>query len=110
AIRGVDCDPEDDLGAPTGGPGGWQLVADSGVASWDTSRCQAWIATVTTSGPQTVTFPLPEDVTDNHARLIVLPAGTEIQAFTVARSVNGIVKPHSAGTPVRVAEPLRLAP
>lgn len=53
----------------------------------------------------------PFDVVIGGERMTVTDcSGTGLtQTFTVTRSVNGVVKPHSTGAPVRLFNPLRLA-
>lgn len=85
---------------------GSELAAGIGVD--DTS-----LSVTVTSGPLWTTDAahVPFDVTIGGERMTVTAiAGTgSPQAFTVARSVNGVVKTHPAGVAVQVFDPLRLA-
>ncbi|MFF0426915.1 hypothetical protein ACFYUJ_21185 [Streptomyces sp. NPDC004520] len=65
---------------------------------------------VTTSdGPAWITapgeFPIPLIVGGEEMRATAISGSTSPQTFTVVRSVNGVVKPHAAATPVAVARP-----
>jgi hypothetical protein len=101
AINAWDWDPGNNMGPPSNGP--WLPIADSANASADTSRVRAWARQITVAGIQSVTFPWVAGINDNHGRLYVISGVTGItQAFTVVRSVNGVVKAHPAGTPVEL--------
>lgn len=98
-INGWDWDPGNSMDGPVSS--GWTLVADSGVAGTTTSRIQAWAKLVTVAGAQSATLPIGSGVTDNQGRLYVLRGPTgPTQLFTVARSVNGVVKSHAIAAPV----------
>jgi len=71
------------------------------------------ISVAVTDGPAWVTDPaeLPFDIEVGGEVMTVtaiLGAGSP-QTFTVIRSVNGVVKAHAAGTPVRLADPAIVA-
>jgi hypothetical protein len=54
----------------------------------------------------------PFDIYVGGERMTVSAIGaaiSELQTFTVTRSVNGVVKEHAIGTPVRLWTPARLA-
>jgi hypothetical protein len=87
--------------------GSWDVVTDSAIAGSDTSRIRAWARRVDVAGAQSVKFTTSPQQYDNHARLFVISgiAAGDAQPFTVVRAVNGIVKPHGAGTEVRLFRP-----
>jgi hypothetical protein len=69
---------------------------------------------LTTIGPLWTTDDdeTPFDVAVGGERMTVTDIGAEtagVQTFTVTRSVNGVVKAHAAGTPVRLWAPARYA-
>lgn len=108
-VQAWDWDPGNTMAPPDSDLETWDLVADSIEASDATSRVQLWERRITDPGEITVTVNAESDQWDLHAALIRLSGVTEEgQAFTVARSVNGVSKSHSAGARVRVAEPIRL--
>jgi hypothetical protein len=79
----------------------------------DTTETGVDIITVTTRWIDSATFAssFPFSVTVGGEEMSVTAcAGTGLtQTFTVTRSVNGVVKTHSAGAAVRLTYPLRLA-
>lgn len=78
--------------ATTGEPGAWQVEAtDSDL----TAAASIGVRSFASTGNLNVS---PQIRFDNVA--LINP-----QAFTVTRSVNGIVKSHAAGTPVQIAQP-----
>lgn len=107
AIQGWDNNALAALATPSGV--GWQLVTDS-LADSNAPYLAVWAKQVDAAGVQEVSVPAGT-ADDNHARLYVLTGVTDLtaQAFTVTRSVNGISKPHQAGTDVRLAQPAIVA-
>ncbi|MFD4662451.1 hypothetical protein [Streptomyces halstedii] len=74
------------------------------------------VAVTSSPGPRwidstTYTSMFPFDVVvGGEIMRVTACSGTGLaQTFTVARSINGIVKPHTAGAPVRLASPMRSA-
>lgn len=83
----------------------------SGVSSSATS-----FSVAVTAGPLWITsavfpthFPLDAMVGGERVSVSAISGAASPQTFTVARSVNGIVKAHSAGASLSLAEPMRPA-
>jgi hypothetical protein len=102
-IQSWEWDPGDNMSAPSGDD--WMALASSSIAGVVTaSRTRLWGKRVLRAGVQSVTFGVtPDGVADNHARLYLLRGVTGVtQAFTVVRSVNGVVKAQDVTNPVRL--------
>lgn len=89
---------------------GWEHVGSS-LAN-NSFRLRVWARRAASGGSQTVTLQPDTDASqpgDHHARLYRASGLTlDHQTFTVTRSLNGVTKPHPAGTAVQVARPFRL--
>ncbi|MFE1361308.1 hypothetical protein [Streptomyces harbinensis] len=109
AVCGWDWDPGALMPPPTGGD--WQPITESGGATSSTSRLRAWARPVTTAGTQVVSMASGTNIFDIHLRVWLLSGvpSSSAQPFSVVRSVNGISKPHAAGTDVRLADPMTIA-
>lgn len=87
-------------------------TAGSRLAAAVTSTATT-MSVATTSGPVWTTDPgeFPLDVLIGGERVTVtgVSGGASPQTFTVVRSANGVVKPHTVNTPVNVAEPFILS-
>jgi len=78
-------------------PASWFLEAsDSDLAAGEALACRAFV-----EPGSTVALPAPV-LFDNFY-------GSVVQSFTVTRSVNGVVKAHTAGAAVTIAEPVYVA-
>ncbi|MGH9252751.1 MAG: hypothetical protein ACRD0W_25025, partial [Acidimicrobiales bacterium] len=102
--------------------GVYASAADPAGSKYDTDGCELASAipatgsfSVTTTRGPLWTADNAEDGFDIYVggeRMTVTDIGApsgSIQQFTVIRSVNGVVKPHPAGTPVRLWQPARIA-
>jgi hypothetical protein len=107
AVQAWDEDPGAAMVPPSGT--GWHLVTESVAVGLNVARVRAWARRVETAGAHEVTL-ADGAVTDNRGWLLVL-SGTDGalvgtgQPLTVTRSVNGVIKPHTAGAAVRLADP-----
>ncbi|GAB3117810.1 hypothetical protein GCM10027160_28900 [Streptomyces calidiresistens] len=109
AIHLADWDPNDEMARPDGG---WEPVTESSGPTADAARVRVWARQASTSGAQEVVLSGGDQLTDVHGWLLVF-AGVSAasgQPFTVIRARNGISKTHPAGTDVRLARPMLVAP
>ncbi|MFM9563242.1 MULTISPECIES: hypothetical protein [Streptomyces] len=70
-----------------------------------TANSRKWITTATYPGD----FPFDIVVGGERMRVTAVTGATSSQTFTVVRSVNGVVKTHTTGTPVQLADPTYVA-
>lgn len=89
-----------------------RLDSDGSALAAAITPTQTTLGVSITAGPRwtTAAADLPFDIVVGGERIRVTQVtGTSSpQTFTVQRSINQIVKPHPAGTPVRVAQPFAL--
>lgn len=86
-------------------------TAGSELASGVTTTATSW-SVATTEGPiwsTATTFPFDLKCEGEIVTVSAISGGASPQTFTVTRSVNGIIKAHSAGAAVSLAYPSRLA-
>lgn len=79
----------------------------------DISAAAASVSVTTTSGPVWTTaagdFPFDVTVGGEVWTVTAITGATSPQTFTVTRSINGVVKPHKAGTALSLTHPMILA-
>lgn len=87
-----------------------RLNTDGSELSADVGADDTTLSVAITAGPQWVTDPAwwPFDIVGGGEVMTVtaITGTSSPQTFTVIRAVNGIVKPHAAGTDVRLAQPM----
>ncbi|MFJ4692851.1 hypothetical protein [Streptomyces sp. NPDC088766] len=95
------------------GRGPTRVDTDGSVLTAGISATATSVSVTTTTGPvwtqNPAEFPLTVRVGGEVMTVTGITGAASPQTFTVIRSVNGIVKSHTAGTDVRLAHPAHLA-
>ncbi len=110
-IRWV-CRPASAYDAGIVGDAGFKIASDGSTLTADvTDVATSWSVASTSNTPLWTTdaaeMPFDLMVAGEQVTVTAISGGSSPQTFTVTRSVNGVVKAHTAGTAVQVFRPFR---